>query len=198
MANHHADGASRSDNMSILNPSPSLIPGSSLLHELISGPQVDGIALDYLDQDGSQIRLCYQDLHSQSDALAQRLLPSLYSSRSGRPNIVPVFISQCPSYYVSILAILKAGAAFCPLNLDVPAERLKFILDDVSAKVVLTVSELETKLVSMQDLPVIVVDGTRESASQPGYESPLHFFQPTIVANTMTAKALLPRSTPRI
>lgn len=144
--------------MSILNPSPRLLPGSSLLHELVSGPQCRGTALEYLDSDESIVRLPYQDLHSQSDALARRLLRVLNSLQSAPSTIVPVFIPQCPSYYISILAILKAGAAFCPLNLDVPEERLKFILDDVSAEVVLTISALQDKLKSMQDMPILVVD----------------------------------------
>ncbi|KAM0279736.1 hypothetical protein ACHAQH_004427 [Verticillium albo-atrum] len=45
-----------------------------------------------------------------------------------------------------MLAILKAGGAFCPLNLDAPPERIKFILKDVNARVVLSTPDLASKI----------------------------------------------------
>ncbi|RXG44662.1 hypothetical protein VDGE_30478 [Verticillium dahliae] len=60
--------------------------------------------------------------------------------------IVPVLVPQSTQLYIALLAILKAGGAFCPLNLDAPPERIKFILQDVGARVVLTTPELASKV----------------------------------------------------
>jgi non-ribosomal peptide synthetase component F len=60
--------------------------------------------------------------------------------------IIPILSSQSPQLYVSILATLKVGGAFCPLNADAPPDRVKFILEDVKAKVILVSREFVSKL----------------------------------------------------
>lgn len=146
------------DTLSIVNPSPTLLEGPRLLHQLISGAGNDGVALEYLTADGETIRLTYSELHSRAEKLASRLLQHKAQSSQSQAGIILVFIPQSPSLYISILAILKAGAAFCPLNLDVPEERLKFILKDTSAQVLLTTSELHSNFSWLQDVSIIAVD----------------------------------------
>ncbi len=73
--------------------------------------------------------------------------PARYAARSPKPQPASrascrVLIPQGPALYISLLAILKAGGAFCPLNLDAPPERISFILGDVAATVVLSTPEL--------------------------------------------------------
>ena len=144
--------------LSIVNPFPQLIQGPALLHDLVSEAHSEADALDHLHSSGTRTKISYSHLHSSANSLAERLQRFLHDPQKGGPNIIPVFIPQCPSLYISLFGILKAGAAFCPLNLDVPEERLKFILKDVSAKVILTTSELHDKLAAMQDLPLLIVD----------------------------------------
>ncbi|KKY29231.1 putative nonribosomal siderophore peptide synthase [Phaeomoniella chlamydospora] len=55
-----------------------------------------------------------------------------------------------------MLAVLKSGAAFCPLNLDAPVDRMKFIVEDVKAKVVLTISDLRHRLAGLESLVEII------------------------------------------
>lgn len=143
--------------LSILNPSPLFLDGPGLLHDLVSGPESQNDAIEHLDVGGKRTIVSYSLLHRQSARLAKRLIPHL-NTTSSRSTIVPVFIPQCPSLYISLLAILKSGAAFCPLNLDVPEERLNFILKDTAASVILTTTKLRTKLAALQNLPVICVD----------------------------------------
>lgn len=147
------------ETLSIINQSPKLLEGPRLLHSLIASPQTDAIALEYSDADGKQTCLSYAELHSQAERLASRLAGHRGHASASRPEIIPLYISQCPSLYISILAILKSGAAFCPLNLDVPEERLKFILNDTQATVILTTSQLRATLPPLDDVvTVIVVD----------------------------------------
>ncbi|GAB7345699.1 hypothetical protein MBLNU457_3977t2 [Dothideomycetes sp. NU457] len=145
-------------NLSILNPFPTALDGPNTLHNLVAGRNTAGTALSHLDADDKVTNLSYHQLHSLSDALAAELLEHLEDSPLDQPRIIPIYLPQCPSLYISQLAILKAGAAFCPLNLDVPEDRLKFILQDVSAKVIVTLPDFKDKLMGMQDLPVLTVD----------------------------------------
>ncbi|KAK3402392.1 putative non-ribosomal peptide synthase [Sordaria brevicollis] len=137
--------------LSIANHPATRLQGPSLLHHLVqhrSEPRDDdALAIDYLAPDDSRVSLSYHELHQKSDALAARI-----SSIAGPVTddntqlIVPVLIPQCPELYISQLAILKAGGAFCPLNLDIPLERAKFILNEVSAALVITASELAERV----------------------------------------------------
>ena len=70
-----------------------------------------------------------------------------------------MLLRQSPDLYITQLAILKAGAAFCPLNLDAPAERVRFILKDVGAQVLVTTKNLKSELPSdLAGVTVVVLD----------------------------------------
>ncbi|KAK6003449.1 hypothetical protein QM012_009220 [Aureobasidium pullulans] len=146
------------ETLSILNPIPTKLEGPELLHELISGPETPGIALEYLNADGESSTFSYTDLHRKAEHLASRLTEVSRRTSRKTPGIVPIYIPQCPSLYISQLAILKSGAAFCPLNLDVPEDRLKFILQDTSASVLLTTTSMRPKLPELENIIILVVD----------------------------------------
>ncbi|KAI6829033.1 peptide synthetase [Hortaea werneckii] len=146
--------------LSILNANPRRLPGPDKLHDLVSGPtHPSRAAIDYLSKDGQRRTLTYADLHSRADALAHRILHTyrLRRESSDEKFIVPLFVPQSPELYVAQLAILKAGGAFCPIALDAPEDRLRYILQDVGAQVLLTVPELEHQLPSVPDLEVLCV-----------------------------------------
>ena len=73
-------------------------------------------------------------------------------------NIVPLLIPQSVELYIAILAILKAGAAFCPLHLDTPVERTKFIVGDVAARLIITTSDLRSKVVWEESPAIVLAD----------------------------------------
>lgn len=143
--------------MSILNPSPKVLPGPSLLHHLIADEETNATALEYHDSNGLGLQLSYRQLHQRAADLA-RILSQRRKAPSTSASITPLLIPQSAALYISQIAILKSGSAFCPLNLDVPEERLKFILNDVSATIVLTTSEFKDKFASVPDLQVLVLD----------------------------------------
>ncbi|KAI1369753.1 putative non-ribosomal peptide synthetase [Xylaria arbuscula] len=144
------------DGLSILNANPAKLPGPRFLHELV--PQTANHALtsaiDFLAEKEQRIALSYPQLHAASLALASRIsciLRSAHAQSSSTaeppgPLIIPILSPQSPQLYVAILAILKAGGAFCPLNIDTPPDRVRFILDDVKARVVLVSRDLASKL----------------------------------------------------
>ncbi|TQS34338.1 hypothetical protein Golomagni_05280, partial [Golovinomyces magnicellulatus] len=145
--------------LSIVNATPKRLDGPSLLHELIQGPSNE-IALEHAE--GKNVtKITYSELHSQSLKLSYSLLN--FCRNEAQP-IIPVLVSQSPDLYIGLLAVLKAGAAFCPLNLDAPEERIKFILHDVSAKVVLTTKDLQHNIPRDSGVAVILLDAQMDSA----------------------------------
>jgi amino acid adenylation domain-containing protein len=132
MVQHHTQ------RLSILNQPPRQLEGPSVLHELL--PQSSSVsAIEFLEHGTKLRKFSYHTLHALSDILAQRII-NLTATLENASAVIPVLLPQSPELYVVLLAILKTGKAFCPLNLDIPDERLKFILSDVSADILITTS----------------------------------------------------------
>ncbi|KAK1722515.1 amino acid adenylation domain-containing protein [Colletotrichum acutatum] len=133
--------------LSILNPRPTRIAGPRLLHQLVQLTSDESLpAIHSLNSHGQESTLSYAQFHDAADALAARIsrLAAIYSVSDDF--VIPILIPQCSHLYIAMLAILKAGGAFCPLHLDAPPERVRFILQDVSAKVVLVTRDLVSKI----------------------------------------------------
>lgn len=131
---------------SILNPIPAKLRGPDLLHDLISiSTNQDEPAIDYLDENGQHFTVTYGELASRSEHLSDRIskvLNGLPARDTDDQLIIPLMIPQSPDLYIAQLALLKAGAAFCPINLDAPSDRINFILKDIKAGLVVTTSAL--------------------------------------------------------
>jgi len=125
-------------NLSILNEEPSSYDRQLLLQDLVRLSS-DAQAIDFLDVGNNRRKFSYDALHSLSNALAGRINHLAAHLKHASP-IIPILIPQCPELYIAMLAVLKAGKAFCPLLLDTPAERLDFILQDISPNFLLTLS----------------------------------------------------------
>ncbi|EGR44663.1 non-ribosomal peptide synthetase, siderophore synthesis [Trichoderma reesei QM6a] len=160
------------DDLSVLNPHPTELPGPDLLHHLIREPD-DSIALEYLGR-GNRVTLSYRQLHDAADALSRRICHAVGEAKNHF--VVPVLVHQSPHLYIALLAILKAGGAFCPLNVDAPPDRVNFILNDVSAGVIVASSELASNIPSQSAVKVLLVDEdekeTRLDAGSPGCRAP--------------------------
>ncbi|EME41700.1 non-ribosomal peptide synthetase-like protein [Dothistroma septosporum NZE10] len=152
--------------LSISNGTPTKLPGPQLLHELVPREAQDGaVAIEHTDQDGRTSRLEYDAFHRQTDSLARRITSRIQRSAThSKRLIIPILIPQSPELYISQLAILKAGGAFCPIVLDVPEERLRFILADVDATVLLTTSKFRRQLPDLKEVQVIAVDDDSDDA----------------------------------
>jgi amino acid adenylation domain-containing protein len=86
-------------------------------------------ALVYRDHEVS-----YADL----DARADRLARHLAGLGVGPEVIVAVAVPRSVELVVALLAVLKAGGAYLPLDVAYPAERLRFMLDDARPRILLT------------------------------------------------------------
>jgi ferricrocin synthase len=163
--------------LSIANPDPQELPGPPFLHELaLSHGLRDLPALDFLNHDQSVQSLSFDELDFLSTQLAKRITHTLGPPRPkpiGR--IVPVLLAQSVDLYIAWLAILKAGAAFCPLSTDAPEDRIRFIMKDVSADMIVTHSTYEKKITNATDLPLLLVDIPELEPSPRIWEEPALF-----------------------
>jgi len=87
-------------------------------------------------------RLSYADLQQRSDALAEALL----ARGVGPGDRVAVYLDRSHTVPIALLAVLKTGAAYVPVDPRYPAARVEQVLQDANPKLVLTRSSLEHAL----------------------------------------------------
>ena len=88
------------------------------------------------------LRLSYRELDERSSRLAHHLR----ALSVGPEVVVGLCVERSPEMIVGLLGILKAGAAYLPLDPDYPAERLAFMLADAAAPVLVTQASLQARL----------------------------------------------------
>ncbi|MGN7824087.1 amino acid adenylation domain-containing protein [Chitinophaga sp. 22536] len=88
----------------------------------------DAIALSFEDE-----QLTYRQLQEQSDKLAAYL----YNRGVREETMVPLCMERSVQLIVSILAILKAGGAYVPVDPAYPKERIRYMLEDTRAELIL-------------------------------------------------------------
>ncbi|MBD2794031.1 AMP-binding protein, partial [Xenorhabdus szentirmaii] len=96
--------------------------------------------------------LSYGELNRRANRLAHHLL-TLGVQPDDR---VAICVERSPEMVVGLLGILKAGAAYLPLDPAYPAERLAYMLSDAAPVALLTQSVLAETLDS--HLPTVVLD----------------------------------------
>ncbi|HSF42281.1 MAG TPA: amino acid adenylation domain-containing protein [Thermoanaerobaculia bacterium] len=104
----------------------------------------------------------YGELDRLSRALAGRL-----QRRGARPNrLVAVVMHKGWEQVAAVLAVLRAGAAYLPLDARLPAERLRHLLARGEVAVALTQPGLEHSLPWPEGVERLVVDGALEAADE--------------------------------
>jgi long-chain acyl-CoA synthetase len=79
-------------------------------------------------------RLTYSQLDDLSDELAQGLI----DRGIGRGDRVVLYLDNCAEAVISIFAVLKAGAVFCPVNPSTKADKLAYIINNCRARALIT------------------------------------------------------------
>ena len=153
--------------LSIANHPPRFLKGPQFLHELINQKvSISAIAIDFWNHEDQRITIPYETLQQRSSRLASHLSQFRFQRDhvSQKPRPIAVLLPQSPALYISILAILKTSSAFCPLAVDLPLDRIDFILKDVSADIVLTDSSLLSRIPKIKGnfLNVVLFDGVWE------------------------------------
>lgn len=98
------------------------------------------------------IRLDYAEV----DARACRLARLLVERGAGPDRIVGVALPRSPELVVALLAVHKAGAAYLPLDVEYPAERLDLMVADAAPELVLSSRAVVAAVPRRR--PVLVLD----------------------------------------
>ncbi|MGB3300746.1 MAG: amino acid adenylation domain-containing protein, partial [Phormidesmis sp.] len=97
----------------------------------------DAIALLFDDNAAIQ-QLTYTELNHRSNQLAHHL----QSLGVGPETIVGICVARSHHMIIALLAVLKAGGAYLPLDPTYPADRLAYMLEDAEVSILLTQSHL--------------------------------------------------------
>ncbi|EWG54241.1 hypothetical protein FVEG_12503 [Fusarium verticillioides 7600] len=115
---------------------------ASLLHhqfERRASESPERVAIDYLTdlESGKRVIFTYRQIANAATALAGRIAKACEESTQSLKTIA-VLIGPCPELYISYLAALKAGVAFCPIAVDAPRERKDALMADLKPSALLT------------------------------------------------------------
>ncbi|HZH63711.1 MAG TPA: amino acid adenylation domain-containing protein, partial [Flavisolibacter sp.] len=107
-------------------------------------------------------QLTYQQLNERANQLAGYLR----SKGVGIERLLPICIERSIEMIVGILGILKAGAAYVPIDPEYPQERISYMLQDTGATLVLTSNGTSAMLPQVAGVEMIDIN-TAELTQEP-------------------------------
>ncbi len=122
------------------NPHPASLHHSEMAYDAftrVATQHPDKIALMH---NGS--RLTYREVNERANRLAHYLIQQGVHPEE----CIGLCLTRSPEMIISMLGVLKAGCAFVPLDPLYPPERLAFMLEDSSVKILLTQESLRSRL----------------------------------------------------
>ncbi|MQA57983.1 condensation domain-containing protein, partial [Pseudomonas piscis] len=108
-------------------------------------------------------RLSYRELDTQANQLAHKLI----ELGVGPEVRVAIAMPRCAEIMVAFLAVLKAGGVYVPLDIEYPQDRLRYMMQDSGAWLLLTQDHLLERLPIPDGLPTLSVEGAADFAGYP-------------------------------
>jgi len=116
------------------------LDGGATLHQLFEQQVARRPEAVSLTCDG--VSLTYAQVNARANRIARRLIEHGVKPET----LVGLCLDRSNEIVIAILAILKSGGAYLPIDLAYPPDRLAFMLEDAQAPVLLTQRELTSKL----------------------------------------------------
>ncbi|KAK9376549.1 uncharacterized protein V1513DRAFT_462661 [Lipomyces chichibuensis] len=146
-----------------ISPAPTKLQahGFQYLHSAFETNSIDfanHTALEFLRDDGQIQKWSYSELNTVAVRLASYLCKVCNVQVE---DSLPTCVSKSPELYQSIIAALKVGAAFCPIDTSMPTSRISYMLQELQAKIILVDNASEecvTQLVVCEALDILVVN----------------------------------------
>jgi len=110
----------------------------------------DNIAFIFEDQ-----QITYQQLNEQANRVAHYLV----SKGTQAESLVPVCMERGIPMVIGMLGILKAGAAYVPIDPEYPADRISYMLEDCNATIVLSSKVGKVKMAVAPSVEILELDG---------------------------------------
>ncbi|WP_426134160.1 non-ribosomal peptide synthase/polyketide synthase [Pseudomonas sp. PWP3-1b2] len=96
--------------------------------------------------------------YAQLDSRANRLAHRLIELGAGPEVVIGVALERSVEMVVALLAVMKSGSAYVPLDIDYPPERLAFMMQDSAMAMLLTHSEVQPRLPAVAGLAQLAID----------------------------------------
>ncbi|HWU06629.1 MAG TPA: amino acid adenylation domain-containing protein [Streptomyces sp.] len=108
--------------------------------------------------------------YGELDARAEELARHLTARDIGPEDRVAVALPRTHDLVVALLGVLKAGAAYLPLDPDYPAQRLSYMLDDARPRLLLTTPAVHRALPE-SPVPHLYAGDLKESAATAAHDA---------------------------
>ena len=133
--------------------------------------------------------LSYRELDQRANQLAHHLR----ALGAGPETIVALCVERSFDMVIALLAILKAGAAYLPLDPDYPEERLAYMLADAAAPLLVTQAALRERLPA-HHARIVDLDADRAIIAQPTRQRPARPHRPATPPPTSSTPRAPPDS----
>jgi amino acid adenylation domain-containing protein len=114
------------------------------------------------------LQLTYRELNERANQLAHHLLELGLAADS----VVGLLLPRSPDLVIGLLAVLKAGGSYLPLDPTYPPHRLAFILGDAAAAMLLTEERLWASLGPADQARALCLDRAWPLISQQSRQNP--------------------------
>ncbi|MEV7013951.1 amino acid adenylation domain-containing protein [Streptosporangium sp. NPDC051022] len=102
------------------------------------------------------VTLSYAELNVAANRLARHLV----AHGAGPERFVALALPRSAEQIVALLAIVKAGAAYLPIDVAYPADRIAYMLGDARPACIVTLSTLTPRLPNDPDTTLVLLDDT--------------------------------------
>ncbi len=99
--------------------------------------------------------------YTEVNARANQLARFLVRRGAGPEEIIALVLPPTPQTIVALLAVLKTGAAYLPIDPENPADRIASLLDDAHPALVLTTAQIDSHIPHNPALPRLLLDRDR-------------------------------------
>ena len=141
-------------------------PRDKSLHELFeqqASQTPNAVAVQFEMQSDSA--LTYQQLNAQANQLAHFLSGKGVKSH----DLVGIYLERSVDMMTALLATLKCGATYVPLDPSFPAERIRYMLSDADIATLITTTNLTTSLDAAERENICLEKITPELQDQPDH-----------------------------
>ncbi|EPR11937.1 hybrid non-ribosomal peptide synthetase/type I polyketide synthase [Ruminiclostridium papyrosolvens] len=115
-------------------------PGDKTIHELIKeqvGRTPENIAVVHGEE-----KISYRELDSRAEAVSQNIMEKGIDC----DEVVGILLNPSVDMFTAILGVLKAGAAYLPIDANYPQQRIEYMLKDSRVKLLVSTEEMSRKI----------------------------------------------------
>jgi acyl-CoA synthetase (AMP-forming)/AMP-acid ligase II len=131
--------------MNSITPIVPIDPSITLVHHFLERSArlyPDKVAIIH-----GKVRATYSEINTRADNLAHHL----FSIGAQKGDRIALLMENCVEYVISYYGIMKAGAVAVPLNSDLKPDGLRYAIEDLEAKILISSLRFE-KLISVSNL----------------------------------------------